>query len=1018
MNRVIFFRVAFVLAVVWPLAPSRAQLPAFRFEVITTKEGLPSNTVLSAKRDHTGFMWFGTRLCPVRYNGATFQSFREPETNFVTSLAIDKDDNIWFASDRSGVCRIDAQRMKMDSLPHTTENIQTGDFFIDSNGTGWFSNRFGVNRLDLKTNVLKHYPFTQTNFVWNKASFAEDADHTLWAIGRDNGLFRYDAKKDSFICVWGSDCKDPARRELIMQNKAYADKDGFLWIASFNLGLIRYNTRTDERDIFETERLIKEVRAVEEGVDEYGRRIFWVGDEHGLGIFRPDQKKFYYFHNIIEEPYEVYDIFRDPEEGIVWVCTSKGIIKYHPHGNIFQARALPRELVRHPVDVNVILSDKRPGQDNIHYLGLSHTGMIRWDRSTDKFLMIPYPAATADTRWMAQRNDGTIWIGTNRGDYVRPGIFVYDPDKEKFVTSPLSNLANTFFSVPFFMNGGFDSQNRLWIGNSDEGIHVLDAEGQKDESPWSAAVQHAVFSNNNLMTSMLMDSKGRTWLGTYNGVIRADERQAKFLSPDSSILPKSIADWAVTSMMEDRQGNIWAARWGSLTQMSGEGKLITAFTTANGFYDRENRGLVEDRSGNLWMGNYEGLYCIHPESKRILRFTTNDGLVSNNTAGRIGLSNDGRRLFIGQINAFNFVNVEQLLRPSEAPPLAISSFKVHEQERYPDFNKRIVLDRADNTFSVDFISLNYRKHQDNQYAYYLEGFEKEWHASGSEHQAYYTNLNPGTYTLHLKAGDAFGNWNYGTLTMKVEVLPAYYETWWFKTLMVLIVAALLYALYRYRINQLLHLQNIRNRISADLHDELGSSLSSISIMGAMAQTNLASQHPSKPMLERMVEEIRQISGTLDDIVWNISPKNDSLSNLIARMTRYASELFEAKQINFRYTLPEHLEQMRLSMEQRRNFYLIFKESVNNLVKYSCCTEAFINIAIENKNLLLTIGDNGKGFDPEAASDRNGLQNLRVRADNLKGKIEIRSTPGKGTTIVLKFPLRLGDPNGLLTISPE
>ncbi|MBT1712526.1 hypothetical protein KK062_30100, partial [Fulvivirgaceae bacterium PWU5] len=152
-----------------------------------------------------------------------------------------------------------------------------------------------------------------------------------------------------------------------------------------------------------------------------------------------------------------------------------------------------------------------------------------------------------------------------------------------------------------------------------------------------------------------------------------------------------------------------------------------------------------------------------------------------------------------------------------------------------------------------FIALNYRKKHDNVYAYYLEGFEKDWNHSGSQHRAYYTNLSPGRYTLHLKAGDALGHWSTEAAIVQLEVLPAYYETAWFRTLVFLVICGLLYGLYRYRINQLLRLQHVRNRISADLHDELGSSLSGISIMGALAKKDLPVTHPSASFVERMVE---------------------------------------------------------------------------------------------------------------------------------------------------------------------
>ena len=1015
MKEIIMFCASIVLCS-GPGISGYAQLPSFRFEVITSRDGLPSNTVTTAHRDKAGFMWFGTRLCPVRYDGATFQSFRTPETYLLTSLAIDKDNNVWFGSDQSGVCKIDGKLLRMDSLPRNGGNPQTGDFYIDSHGTGWYSDHSNACRIDLNTLEVKKYPFNRTNFVWIKASFTEDSQQRLWAIGHDNGLFRYDEKLDSMICMWGWDSKDPARKDLVILDEAYGDKDGFLWIATFNRGLVKYNTNNDSLEFFSTGRITNEVRALEEGVDEYGKRIIWVGNEHGLGIFRPDQKKFYYFDNIMDEPYEVFDIYRDPQEGVVWVCTSRGIIKYHPKSNIFQTKNFDLSHLGRPAEINVVHQDNRKGQEHIYYLGLSHSGMIRWDHISDNYSFIPYPASIADTRWIAQREDGTIWIGTNREDYVRPGIFVYDPQQERFVKTALSTIANKYFSVPFFMYGGFDPQNRLWIGNSDEGIHVFDKAGGSEVTPWQDSVQKEYLKDNNLISCLLLGRNGQAWLGAYDGVSQADEQNRVITSIDSSVKPENVGDWAVNSILEDRNSNIWAARWGGITQMSPDRKVLSTYTTADGFYDRENRGLAEDKEGNIWVGNFEGLHRIDPSSKKIFRFTMNDGLKRNFSAGKIFVNREGTELFIGQVGGLNYVNIDNLHETTTAPPLVVSSLKIHDRERHPDLTHAVKLARNDNDFVVDFIALNFRKHQDNQYAYYLEGLENEWHYSGSDHLAAYTNLDPGTYTLHLKAGDAFGNWNYGTVDMQVVVMPAFYETWWFRSLVIMLIAAILYGLYRYRINQLLRLQRIRNRISADLHDELGSSLSSISIIGTMAQQNFSGQHPSRPLVERMVEEIQQISTSLDDIVWNISPRNDALSSLIARMTRYASELFEAKQINFKFTMPEHVDQIRLSMEQRRNFYLVFKESVNNLVKYSFCTEATVVICIENKNLILKIGDNGKGFDPKALTDRNGLQNLKTRADILNGHIKIISTPGQGTLIELRFPLKFNDPKGLLTIS--
>lgn len=1003
MNPMLRAAVVFILMSLAAIEVTWSQLPAITFEVITTKDGLPSNTVLSATRDHAGFMWFGTRQCPVRYDGVSFKSFTSYTTNFVTGIQTDKHNNIWVSSDRTAISVINGKTLQMKPISGDVKHKgSTGDFYIDKYGSGWFSDHHGINRIDLNTHKQHRYPFRQTNFIWLKASFVEDLDSNLWVIGRDNGLFRYDRQQDTLICVIGADNGKPDQFDQLLGSRAILGVDGFLWIGTYNFGLLKFDPRTHAVEIFPTGRPENQVLSLQEGFDENGKRILWIGDNQGLGIFRPDLKKFYFFSGILPKSYEVNFIYRDPDD-IVWICTTDGILKYHPRSNVIQAISIPHAILPEAVDITAIHQDKRPGYENKYYLGTSSGLLLQWDRQENEFSRIVYPASAAETKWIEQRNE-MLWIGTNRWDYERPGIFVYDLDRGQFVTSPLTRAANQFFSVPFFMYG-FLKENKLWIGNSDEGIHVLQEEDGKIVTSWADEAIKKLIHNNNLINDIMVDKKGRLWVGSYKGVFRYDEKKNVFESMDPDTLQEGMDDSTVNSLIEDSVGNVWAARWGSLTMTSEGGKLLKVIGAKDGFGDREIKGLTLDYAGNIWVGNHEGLYCYQLEKDQLTRFTMNDGLLNNNTSNQIFISNDRRELFVGHIQAFNVVKTNEVLRKSEPPPLVVNSFKIHQTEYPVDESKVIRLSPSQNVFSVDFVALNYRKQDDNQYAYYLEGFEEDWNHIGSKHIAYYTNLNPGTYTLHMKSGDSFGNWNEDILKLNIEVLPAFYETIWFKILVSLFIAGILYAFYQYRINQLLHLQQVRNRISADLHDELGSTLSGISIMGSLAKKQLSDPQTSGLLVDRIMDDVRQISSSIDDIVWNISPKNDSLSSLIARMTRYASELFEAKLISFKFDIPEAVEGVKLSMEQRRNIYLIFKESINNLVKYSKCTEAFVGIGFSKGHLHLTIRDNGIGFDPAAPTDRNGLRNLKDRAHHLKGRIDIQSTVGMGTSIQLQLPVQ-------------
>jgi len=981
-----------------------SQLPAISFETLTTRDGLPSGTVLCATKDHRGFMWFGTRLCPTRYDGATFRSLLVPETHFVTGLAEDARHQIWASTDRGGVCRINPLNLQMEAiaLSDSADSKEAGYFFIDSQQQGWYSDRYGVNRVDLELGKKTHYAFRTTTYVGVKGSFVEDQQHNVWVIGSDNGLFRYDRKADRLVCTLGTDCPDPGRNETFIFGRACVDQAGMLWIGTYNRGMIRYDPRTDQYEEFAD---VNDVASIEEGFDEAGRRILWIGTQTRLGIFRPEQKRAYFFETLLPDAYVVNDIFRDPDTGIVWVCTTAGILKYHPQSNLIQTVQLPEEMFNQPVSITTVLADRTDPTGNTFWLGLSHTGMLRWNRRTRAFALVPYPPAGSapETRWMVQRADGTLWIGVNQWQYNGNGLLVYDPVKEQFLETPLSRLANGHYSVPFYMYGFFDAQQRLWIGNSDEGIHVFDARTCREVTPWDSLTQYQLLRNNNLINDLRLGRDGTVWLATYQGVYQADEKGRRFVKVDSLLTPGQLQDPATNTVYEATNGQVWAARWGSVTQADAKGIVRKVLSAGDGMFDRENRGLVQDDWGQLWIGNYEGLHCYDPVTSRLLRFTENDGLLSNNTMGRLYI-HQGKELFIGQKNGFNILEIEKMRHPNAPPPVAVSTFKVHEKERNLDLNQPIRLERSENAFSVDFIALNYSKLQNNRYAYFMEGFDTEWNYIGSQHLAYYTNLDPGTYTLHLKAGDALGNWNQRAIRLQIEILPAYYETAWFRLLMALLLIGVLYAAYQYRIRQLLRLQKVRNHISADLHDEIGASLSGISIMGSIARNGLPAQHPAATFLDRIVEETQQMSSSLDDIVWSINPNNDELSQLIARMNRHASELLEARGIEYKIELPQEVGELKLPMEHRRDFYLIFKEALNNLLKYSGCTQAAIEIRLHGHHLQLVIWDNGTGFDPDAHSERNGIRNLRKRSQNLRGQLRIQSAPGCGTTIQLEFPL--------------
>lgn len=222
---------------------------------------------------------------------------------------------------------------------------------------------------------------------------------------------------------------------------------------------------------------------------------------------------------------------------------------------------------------------------------------------------------------------------------------------------------------------------------------------------------------------------------------------------------------------------------------------------------------------------------------------------------------------------------------------------------------------------------------------------------------------------------------------------------------ILLLMLIFVIINRNQLKRTFEMERMRSRLSRDLHDDIGSTLSSINILSHTAQTYLdpTSDERARTALEKINERCQRLLDSMRDIIWNISPGNDTMEEVMSRMREYAATLLEAKQIDYVFNFPNNTVECQLTMDVKNNMYLIFKEAVNNLSKYSGCTKAFLSLSFDDKNIHLTVEDNGKGFIEEKISRRGGLRNMRHRAEEIKGEITINSFIGKGTFIKLIVP---------------
>jgi two-component sensor histidine kinase len=330
--------------------------------------------------------------------------------------------------------------------------------------------------------------------------------------------------------------------------------------------------------------------------------------------------------------------------------------------------------------------------------------------------------------------------------------------------------------------------------------------------------------------------------------------------------------------------------------------------------------------------------------------------------------------------------------------------------------------RADqNNVQIDFFALSFKAGEVLRYRYRLDGADGAWSKLAEQRSVNYASLRPGNYLFRVEAEDSEGTTSALAATVGFMVLPPIWRRWWFLALAALTTGLVLAGTYNYRVSYLLEMERIRTRIATDLHDDIGSSLSQIAILSEVVRQRLGTVGASicEP-LTQIADISRELIDSMSDIVWAINPERDHLHDLTQRMRQFASNLLTARNIAVTFqphpTVPE-LE-IRVGAEFRRQIFLIFKEGIHNIAKHSGCTSARVGFLLESGFMILTLEDNGRGFDSSQASSGHGMESMRSRSERLGGQLTVNSQSDRGTTITLRVPLKGGRfPrwNGLLPV---
>jgi len=945
----------------------------------TGNEGIIGKYIYSILEDRKGNIWFDCGAEGItRYDGANFLNFpsyvdKNKFGGTLNGIMEDRNGNLWFTSLINGLTKYDGKTFTHYTEKEGLTGVLTGALLEDSKGNLWIAtNGNGVCRFDGKS-------FT---YFTNKDDFKkdlvycilEDRKGNLW-FGTWGGLARYDQKS----LTWFTE-KDGLGKNLVYT--MYEDKAGDLWISNMGKGLSRYD----------------------------GKKFIRITDQEGLaGNF-------------------VTDISAG-EDGGLWFATDKGISYYDGRFIYHQGlTGLPDNaswsiIVDHKG--NILFGDAYGGGVLYRYDGHLISHLTRKKDSKTYF----YPI-----RALLEDSSGNIWMGAT------DGLLCYDGKHLIKFTKKTGLISDTVSSLLQ------DSKGNIWIGTRD-GLTRYDGKSLLHFTEREGLI-------NNVVRSIYEDSKRNIWIGTTKGITKYDGKSFTHYTEKEGFNANFVE-----YIIEDLRGNILLGGFGTRNGkglVRFDGNSLTYITEREGLAGNSITSMHKDSLGNIWVTTSKGLSKIpsgYADSRQIstgqqpgiVNYGLRDGLGSGDILTAFQ-DHHNRLWFLESESAASLTTIDMSYRTSSEKPPSVSLRDLNINDKFIDFRnpdtsysekirfsnvtpfyncpENLTLAYYLNRLTFHFIASGQLAENNIFYSYKLDGLGNDWSNPSTENKARYEYLPPGTYTFNVRAMDRSQIWG-EPFQYKFTILAPFWQRWWFWSVIGLFVAGIVAWLLQKRINTIrkrenektesvkriaeLELEsqkavlNERLRISRELHDEVGATLSGIAMYSHLAKEQIKNSNTAE--VEKSLNVMQQSSGEmvnkLNDIVWLVNPEQDSLQKLIERLEEYARNMASIKDMQVKINIPGKITQINLPVESRRNIYLFCKEAINNAVKYSGGDLLELNITEHNGTLEFTVSDNGKGFDAVMVRRGNGLENMQKRADEIGAKLILHSKLNEGVMVSMQ-----------------
>ncbi|GAB4422414.1 MAG: hypothetical protein OHK0039_38420 [Bacteroidia bacterium] len=980
-----------------------------RLQALRAADGLPGDQVRCLLEDRAGFLWIGTRSGLSRYDGRLFYTYSAHEGadrlagDLVTDIVEDRSGIIWVASLDGGLTRIDPrqapgqQTRRLAHIPGDAASLPVNRlralFDFDDDYLLISAEQAPLVFMDKRTFVCRTWTAgtpVHPRYARPGGHFGMGWFHRMVPIDSSGVLMNYLHNRE----LWPIDTRTGLRLPGFSQSPMWGNvqsytqacyDDTYLFAAGWQQGVARW------------ERLDSTCLHILDIPDEV-TALCWLDSatllagtrNKGLYLLPDRGDRWVPLHvldagGLVFDLPQVYELLRD-RSGTVWVATAAGLYRMSDTRNFRQSGPLlPPDIDAHVFSIAEVQGER--------FLCTTQ-GLYRYLPEGPSFapMSLAYAGSPLTVTTVAYCETLGWLLGSEQGLYCWDRVRGHVGALPVFRNSGGAALPNNFLQIRSIVSDTLDGRPCLLLGVLGYGVMVLDLRAgtyaMHIHSPDCADCLR-----NNLVSKLLRTSDGDYWVATARGLYHWP--RAHLLSPrpvmrgyyqgEGQLPADDIAD-----ILPDGAGGLWVATRRGLVHVQGD--TVRTYRSA---WPRGNtiRQLLYLGPQRLLLFTEGGTMLF--DGGRFVAIHSSDEPWADGC-----LAGPGHLLLAGSRH-WRLLRIRDLLATPPPPWLYLSALHVGTTAVHP--GGALQLSFRD-YFRVQISALGLQGGDFYDLTYQWEGMDTVWQVVPTDGWVLVSRPAAGTQVLRARVSTPDGRWRQEEALLTVVIRPPFWKTGWFVAAVVLLLGLLFYAAYRYWLSQLLQQQHMRQRIAGDLHDEVGSALSSILIGSELAGKFMASDAAKSHMLMDKIQTIAsQTLDNMSDIIWAIHPRHDGGGQTLAKMQQVLNDLLVQAGTDLTFEADPAIQGLALSMDGRKNLMLLFKEAIHNIVRHAGARAVTVSLRIEQKHLHLRIADDGRGFVPDQQNG-HGLDNMQRRAEALRGRLVIDTAPGQGTQLHLAVPL--------------